>query len=411
MYLLLAGLATPLVLSVHTVISFDFAVAVVPGWHTTIFPPYFVAGAIYSGFAMVLTLAIPLRKFYHLEQLVTERHIDNMGKVMLATGFIVAYGYGMEAFMAWYSASHEAFMFWNRLHGPYAPLYWALLACNIFIPQVLWIRKLRTNPIALFFISGVILVGMWLERFIIVVVSLHRDFLNSSWGMYYPTRWDYMTYFGTIGMFLMLMFLFLRVLPAISIFEMRTLLPEAEVERVAMKRDPIYGMMAEFDSAQALVDAAHQTHEAGYKKIDAYSPFPIEGLAEEIGFHHDEVPLVVLIGGIIGGLTGYLMQYWMAAVDYPLNIGGKPPHSWPAFIVITFEMTILFAGISAVFGMLALNGLPMPYHPVFNVPRFSSASKDRFFLIVFSSDKKYEPTQVRRFLEGLHPRAIDEVPS
>ena len=178
-----------------------------------------------------------------------------------------------------------------------------------------------------------------------------------------------------------------------------------------MKRERIYGIMAEFDSPTALVEAARTTHQAGYNKIDAYSPFPIEGLAEEIGFHHDEVPLVVLIGGIIGGLTGYLMQYWMSVVDYPLNIGGKPPHSWPAFIVITFEMTILFAGISAVFGMLALNGLPMPYHPVFNVPRFALASKDRFFLIVFSSDKKYDPAGTRDFLAGLRPRSISEVPS
>jgi Protein of unknown function (DUF3341) len=177
-----------------------------------------------------------------------------------------------------------------------------------------------------------------------------------------------------------------------------------------MKRDPIYGIMAEFDSAQALVDAAHKTHEAGYRKIDAYSPFPVEGLADAVGAPHD-VALVVLIGGLIGGGSGYLMQWWMAAVDYPLNIGGKPPHSWPAFIVITFEMTILFAGISAVLGMLALNGLPMPYHPVFNVPRFSSASKDRFFLIVFSSDKKYNPVETRRFLEGLSPRSVSEVPS
>ena len=168
--------------------------------------------------------------------------------------------------------------------------------------------------------------------------------------------------------------------------------------------------MAEFDSATLLVEAARKTHEAGYKKIDAYSPFPIEGLAEEIGAPHD-VPLVVLIGGLIGGTSGYLMQYWMAAVDYPLNIGGKPPHSWPAFIVITFEMTILFAGIFAVFGMLALNGLPMPYHPVFNVERFSSASKDRFFLIIFSSDKKYDPADTRKFLEGLQPKSISEVPS
>src|SRR5881227_2474279 len=230
-YLLLAGLATPLVLSVHTVVSFDFAIGIVPGWHTTIFPPYFVAGAIYSGFAMVLMLAIPIRKFYGLEDFITDRHLNNSAKVMLATGLIVAYGYGIEAFMGWYSGNrYDAFLLWNRLHGPYAFFYYLLLVCNIGIPQVLWIKKLRTSPGWLFLISGVILMGMWLERFIIVVVSLHRDFLTSSWGMYYPTRWDWMTYIGTIGFFLACMFLFLRVLPMISIFEMRTLLPEAEVK-------------------------------------------------------------------------------------------------------------------------------------------------------------------------------------
>lgn len=230
-YLLLAGLATPLVLSVHTVVSFDFAISIVPGWHTTIFPPYFVAGAIYSGFAMVLMLAIPIRKIYGLEDFITQRHLENSAKVMLATGLIVAYGYGIEMFMGWYSGSrYDAFLIWNRMHGPYSFFYYCLWACNIFVPQVLWIRKLRNSPVALFFISLVILVGMWLERFIIVVVSLHRDYLPSSFGMYYPTRWDWMTYVGTIGMFLCAMFLFVRILPMISIFEMRTLLPEAEVK-------------------------------------------------------------------------------------------------------------------------------------------------------------------------------------
>jgi Ni/Fe-hydrogenase subunit HybB-like protein len=230
-YLLLAGLATPLVLSVHTVVSFDFAIAIVPGWHTTIFPPYFVAGAIYSGFAMVLMLAIPIRKIYGLEDFITERHLNNSAMVMLATGLIVAYGYGIEAFMNWYGGNrYDAFLLWNRLHGPYSHFYYLLLFCNIGLPQLLWIKKLRTHPVWLFLISLDVLVGMWLERFIIVVVSLHRDFLNSSWGMYYPTRWDWMTFIGTIGMFLAAMFLFLRILPMISIYEMRVLLPEAEVK-------------------------------------------------------------------------------------------------------------------------------------------------------------------------------------
>ena len=178
-----------------------------------------------------------------------------------------------------------------------------------------------------------------------------------------------------------------------------------------MKTTPIYGMMAEFDSAQDLVAAARKTHEAGYRKLDAYSPFPVEELAEAIGFHKNRVPLVTLIGALIGGIGGYLMQYWIAVISYPINVGGRPPHSWPAFIVVTFEMTILFGGISAVFGMLALNGLPMPYHPVFNVPRFAMATKDRFFLIIFSTDPKYQPGEVRKFLEGFKPRSISEVPS
>jgi Ni/Fe-hydrogenase subunit HybB-like protein len=230
-YLLLAGLATPLVLSVHTVVSFDFAIGIVPGWHTTIFPPYFVAGAIYSGFAMVLCLAIPIRSIYGLEDFITMRHLENSGKVMLATGLIVAYGYGIEAFMGWYSGNKfDSFLLWNRLHGPYAPWYISLLASNILIPQLLWIKKFRTSTFWLWVISLIVLAGMWLERFIIIVVSLQRDFLNSSWGMYYPTKWDWMTYIGTIGMFLTAMWLFVRILPMVSISELRTLLPEAHVK-------------------------------------------------------------------------------------------------------------------------------------------------------------------------------------
>jgi molybdopterin-containing oxidoreductase family membrane subunit len=228
-YLLLAGLATPLVVSVHTVVSFDFAVGIVPGWHTTIFPPYFVAGAIYSGFAMVLTLSIPLRAFYGLEDFITMRHLENMGKILIATGLIVAYGYAAEAFMAWYSGNpFERFLTLNRALGPYWPAYWSLILCNILTPQLLWIRRIRTTPWILWIISIIVNIGMWLERYVIVVVSLHRDFLPSSWGVYHGTRWDFATFIGSIGLFLTLIFLFVRFLPVISIAEMRSLVDETE---------------------------------------------------------------------------------------------------------------------------------------------------------------------------------------
>ncbi len=230
-YLLLAGLATPLVLSVHSIVSLDFASGIIPGWHATIFPPYFVAGAIYAGFAMVLILTIPLRKFYGLEDFITMRHIENMAKVMLATGLIVAYGYMMEAFFGWYSGNiFERFMIYNRMTGPYGWVYWLLILCNVLTPQLIWFKRIRKNLVVLFLVSIVVSIGMWLERFVIIVTSLHRDFLPASWGMYSPTGWDFSMFFGTIGLFFALLFLFIRFLPIISIFEMRTILPQAEVE-------------------------------------------------------------------------------------------------------------------------------------------------------------------------------------
>jgi len=219
------------VVSVHTVVSFDFTIGIIPGWHSTIFPPYFVAGAIYAGFAMVLLIAIPLRAVYGLQDFITAKHLRNMAKVLLATSMIVSYGYMMEAFFAWYSGNpYEKSMILSRMTGPYAWIYWMLLACNLVTPQLLWFARVRDSIPGLFAISLVVSLGMWLERFVIVVTSLSRDFLPSSWGMYYPTRWDYGTFLGSIGLFLTLLFLFIRFLPMISIFEMRTLLPEAEVE-------------------------------------------------------------------------------------------------------------------------------------------------------------------------------------
>lgn len=228
-YLLLAALATPLVLSVHTIVSFDFAVAQLPGWHATIFPPYFVAGAIFSGFAMVLTLMIPVRSLFKWEHLITLRHLENMAKVILLTGSLVGYAYAMEFFIAWYSGNaYESFAFINRAFGPYAWAYWTMISCNVITPQIFWFKKARISPTILFIASIFVNIGMWFERFVITVTSLHRDFLPSSWDYYRPTFWDVSTFIGTFGLFFTLFCIFLRVLPAIAIAEVKTVMPEAD---------------------------------------------------------------------------------------------------------------------------------------------------------------------------------------
>ena len=419
-YMLLAALATPLVVSVHSVVSFDFAVGVIPGWHSTVFPPYFVAGAIFSGFAMVMTLLIPLRKIYKFEDFITQQHLENMAKVMLATCLFVGYGYLTEGFTAWYSGSGvERFWLFNRSFGPYWWSFWALMLCNILVPQALWSGWVRSKPVLLFIIALIVNAGMWLERYVIIVVSLHRDYLPSSWGMYSGTIWDWATFIGTIGLFLTLIFLFIRVLPMISIFEMRHLLAETHkhagthpvAEAVAVETAtptlapdpdaPLYGLMAEFADPETLLAKAQATYAAGYRRLSAYSPFAIAELPAAIGLRPSRLGWLVLVGGIVGAVVGFGMQYYAAVIDYPWNIGGRPLNSWPSFIILTFEMTILFAAGSAVLGMLLRNGLPRPYHAVFNAPRFKFASQDRFFLCVEADDPKFDLVQTRQFLVEL----------
>ena len=221
-YLILAGLSTPLVLSVHTIVSFDFAVSVIPGWHTTIFPPYFVAGAIFSGFAMVVTLMVIARSVLHLENLVTIRHLENMNKVILATGMMVGYAYATEFFTAWYSGNpYERFVFLNRAFGPYNWAYWTMVTCNVVSPQIFWFKRFRTSIPVMFAVSIFVNIGMWFERFVIIVTSLHRDYLPSSWGYFRPTAVDILTFTGSIGLFLTLFLLFARFLPIIAISEIK----------------------------------------------------------------------------------------------------------------------------------------------------------------------------------------------
>lgn len=229
-YLILAGISTPLVLSVHSVVSTDFAVSILPGWHTTIFPPYFVAGAIFSGFAMVLTLAIIARKIYGLEDIITINHLDKINKIMLLTGMMVGYSYSMEYFIAWYSGNiYEQFVFINRSFGNYAWAYWIMVSCNVFVPQIFWVKKWRRSIPVMFVASILVNVGMWFERFVIVVSSLSRDFLPANWDYYRPTIWDISTFVGSFGLFFTLFLLFIRYLPMISMTEVKGVLPEAKV--------------------------------------------------------------------------------------------------------------------------------------------------------------------------------------
>ncbi|MHC5066062.1 MAG: NrfD/PsrC family molybdoenzyme membrane anchor subunit, partial [Planctomycetota bacterium] len=227
-YLILAGLSTPLVLSVHSIVSFDFAVSLLPGWHTTIFPPYFVAGAIFSGFGMVITLMVPARKWLGLHNLITLNHLDNIAKVLLLTGTMVGYAYAMEFFIAWYSGSvYEGFAFVNRASGPYWWAYWIMVSCNVISPQFFWFRSIRRNPMALFIISIFVNIGMWFERFVITVTSLHRDFIPSSWAYFKPTMVDILTLVGSFGLFFTFFLLFIRYLPVIAMSEVKGVMPQA----------------------------------------------------------------------------------------------------------------------------------------------------------------------------------------
>jgi len=230
-YLLLAALATPLVLSVHSIVSFDFAVSIVPGWHTTIFPPYFVAGAIFSGFAMVVTLAVPARQLFGLKNIISLRHLENMNKIILLTGSMVGYAYGIEFFIAWYGGNPaEAFVFVNRALGPYSWAYWTMVSCNVLFPQLFWFKKCRTSLWVMTIVCILVNVGMWFERFVIVVSSLSRDFLPSSWGYYKPTPIDVLTFMGSFGLFFMLFLLFCCYLPMVAMAEVKSLLPQAGLE-------------------------------------------------------------------------------------------------------------------------------------------------------------------------------------
>ena len=395
--LLLAGLATPLVVSVHTIVSFDFATSVIPGWHATFFPPYFVAGAIFSGFAMVLTLMIPLRKLFGLEDFISTKHLECMAKVILTTGMIVGYAYTTEFFSAWYSGNEvERYVFINRAFGPYAWAYWIMFTCNVISPQVFWFKAARTKPWVLFGMSILVNIGMWFERFVIIVTSLQRDFLPSSWSHFIPTWVDVGQMLGHMGLFVTLLLLFIRYLPMINAAEIKLLLPENPTGGPSLHGEDRFGpptssgspfaVMARFAGPIQLLSAVRSLRALGYQRLEAFGPLPVEGMREAFGSRRSLVPWFTLIGALTGLLLGAAGLCYIHLIDYPLVVGGKQPGSWQGFVPIMFETTVLFGAIGTVFGLFWLCRLPRLYHPVFRHPDFSKASDDAFLLSIDASD-------------------------
>ena len=329
MYLLLAGLATPLVLSVHSIVSFDFATSLLPGWHATVFPPYFVAGAIFSGMSMVLTLMIVARAVLRLEHYLTLNHIEAMTKLVLVTSGMVAIAYGTEFFVAMYSGNpYERYVFVNRALGPYAWAYWTMVTCNVVVPLLYWSKRVRRNLVAVFVISILVNVGMWFERFVIIVTSLHRDFLPSSWAMYKPTLIEILTFAGSFGLFFTLFLLFCRFLPMIAMAEVKGVLHRPEDE--AVKR------------------AVRELHRAGFDVADVRTPYPVHGLEKVANVPASRLGWACAIGGFLGATLILLFQSWTSASDWALDVGGKPFNSVPAFIPVTFEVGVLLAAFATV---------------------------------------------------------------
>ena len=460
-YLMLAGLSTPLVLSVHSVVSFDFATSVIPGWHTTIFPPYFVAGAIFGGFAMVLQCMIPARSAYKLENLVTLKHIDVMCKFILATGTLVGYAYCMELFIAWYSGNpNEWQTFQDRAFGgDYSWAYWTMMTCNLFIPQLFWIRWCRQTPWFVLVVVTFVNVGMWYERYVIIVQSTSHDFLPGSWGRYYPTWVDWLQMLGDFGLFFTFTLLFVRFLPMIAIAEVKGVLPMAnphprpidETEYLKVQgiyptpdhamaaafgppltaraqihesNDPLlpfirspggsgkpWGTVAEFANPHNLIEAATKARDAGYTALDAWTPFPVHGMIAAIGRGRSRLPLFTLAGGLTGLGLSIAMQYYLSAYYYPIIVAGKEYRSWEAFVPVFFEMTVLFAGFFTFFSLIGLCGLPRFYHPLDNHPTFKRSSLGGFMLTIEASDQKFELDGTRVFLESLGGKHVATVES
>ena len=350
--LLLAGIATPLVISVHTIVSFDFATSVVSGWHTTIFPPYFVAGAIFSGFAMVSLLLIILCKVCKLEAYITLKHIELMNTVMLVAGSIVAVAYLTEFFMAMRSHSEfEKYVFHNRATGAYAWAFWTMIICNVVLPQLLWFKKLRRSITFSVCVALVVCVGMWFERFVIIVTSLHRGYLPSSWTMFSPTWVDIGIFVGTLGFFFLLFLLYARSFPMIAQAEVKGVSGQVSGNRCqgtdVSGQESLNSYLLILTSPEELLDKIKELKSEGKEFQEVYTPFYVHGLAKALGLKRTRLGKATFLYGLIGLFFGCWLTYFTMIKDWPMDIGGKPNATFwqnlPAFVPVIFELVVYFA--------------------------------------------------------------------
>lgn len=411
-YLLLAGLATPLVISVHTVVSFDFAVSVIPGWHSTIFPPYFVVGAVLSGSAMVVTLMVAMRWALGLREIITQDHLDAMNKLILVTGSLIAYCYGIEWYFGTTTADpYERMAALGRFTGPYAWAAWSMLACNVLAPQLFWFRALRRNTVAMVAICMLVNGGMWLERFVIIVTSQHRSFLPATWSNFHPTLIDVSTFAGTVGFFLLLFVAFLRFLPVISMSEVKAMLVEQDGEwqsrhelenqvrhadarnahpasvrtatssprRQEQPRAVLFGW---YRDSKAIARAAQVLSVSAGTELRAYGPHPLDELQLHLGPASSPIPRITLFSGLLGAAFALCAQWWIQTSSYPLVIGGKALGTWQAYVPITFEVAILSSAIGCFIGLWYMCGLPRKQHADLHGIQVGRANDDQYCLAV-----------------------------
>ena len=388
--LLLAGIATPLVISVHTIVSFDFATSVVSGWHTTIFPPYFVAGAIFSGFAMVSLLLIILRKVCKLEAYITLKHIELMNTVMLVAGSIVAVAYLTEFFMAMRSHSEfEQYVFHNRATGAYAWAFWTMIICNIVLPQLLWFKKLRRSITFSVCVALVVCVGMWFERFVIIVTSLHRGYLPSSWTMFSPTWVDIGIFVGTLGFFFLLFLLYARSFPMIAQAEVKGGRYQGSGDRCQVsgnryqetgvrEQESLNSYLLTLNSPKELLDKIKELKSDGKEIQEVYTPFYVHGLAKALGLKRTRLGKATFLYGLIGLFFGCWLTYFTMIKDWPMDIGGKPNATFwqnlPAFVPVIFELVVYFAAHLLVISFFIRNRL-YPFKKAENPIKKSSDDK------------------------------------